>query len=133
MGALKLVCPAWGNDIRMISESEIIQLKELRNALAPLETLVLNLCKANFNILQVGLFHVFLSYITLNTLFEISNFHLTKFVRAPTQIHLSRIIQQNLTNDSAKVYLSPVLQQILLDENLKFLRVYARIPTFMLI
>ena len=28
-----------------------------------------------------------------------------------------------MTNDSAKVYLSPVLQQILFDKNLKFLRV----------
>ena len=40
------------------------------------------------------------------------------------QVQLSRIIQQNLTNDSPKVYLMPVLQQILSDENLKFLRVY---------
>ena len=37
--------------------------------------------------------------------------------------HVLRIIQQNLTNDSAKVNLMPVLQQILLDENFKFLRV----------
>ena len=39
------------------------------------------------------------------------------------QIHLGRIIPQNLTNDSAKVNLIPVLQQVLLDENLKYLRV----------
>ena len=40
------------------------------------------------------------------------------------QLHLSRIIRQILLNNSTKVNLMPVLQQILLDENWKFLRVY---------
>ena len=39
------------------------------------------------------------------------------------QTLICKYIQQNLTNDSAKVNLMPVLQHILLDENLKFLRV----------
>ena len=40
---------------------------------------------------------------------------------------MSRIIQQNLTNNSAKVYLMPVLKQILLDENFKYLIVLSEI------
>ena len=39
------------------------------------------------------------------------------------QTLICKYIQQNLTNDSAKVNMMPVLQHILLDENLKFLRV----------
>ena len=38
------------------------------------------------------------------------------------QIHLSRVIRQSFLNDSARVNLMSVLQQILLDENLKFIR-----------
>ena len=37
----------------------------------------------------------------------------TNFVRWKFEIHLSRIIHQFLLNDSAKVNLMPVLQQIL--------------------
>ena len=39
--------------------------------------------------------------------------------------HLSRIIRQILLKDTDKVNLMPVLQQILLDKNLKFLRMHS--------
>ena len=49
-----------------------------------------------------------------------SNIHLTKFVEVPEPNKISSI---NL-NSTTKLNLGPVLQQVLLDENLIFLRVY---------
>jgi len=47
---------------------------------------------------------------------------LKNFQFSAYKIHLSRTIRQILLNDSAKVNLMPVLQQILLDEKFRFLK-----------
>ena len=54
VNALRDVIPTW-NKVTMVTEEEILTLRELRDTLVPVEILVKTLCKANFNTLQVRL------------------------------------------------------------------------------